>query len=412
MVQPGMAQSCVTRWTARHPSAVDLIVAALVAQGYLASVRLGDQFGPHPARPLTSWDFVAAAVAFALIAVRRRWPRTVLGLSVAGATVSMAAGEPWAAMIPAAAVAAYTVATLETRRTARQWGGTAALLLFVASAVWPAPQLACADWWQRGNVGVLTAVGMAVAIGDAVRSRRAYVAAVEERARRAEASREEEAQRRVIEERLRIARELHDVVAHRLALISVQSGVATHLMHSRPDQAVTALGHVREAANTAVDELGTVLSVLRQDSDPETATQPTPGLAQLPELLDAVATTGLRVRSRRSGPMRMLPAAADLAAYRIIQESLTNAHKHGAGATAGLRLDYDDAGVTIEVTNPVRTTDLPDGGAAATGTRHGLIGMRERATAIGGTLRAGPATANTFTVHAFVPAPESSGVAE
>ena len=411
MAHPGMSQSRVMRLAARYPWAVDLLIAAFIAEGYLASIRVGDEFGPHPARAWTVWDFAAAAVAFTLIAVRRRWPRAVLVLAVTGAVASMAAGESGVAMVPAAAVAAYTVATRSTRRTAWLFGGSAALLLYGASALWMDPRWPCA-WWQRGNFGVLTAVGMAVAIGDAIRTRRAYVNAVEERARRAEASREEEAHRRVIEERLRIARELHDVVAHRLALISVQSGVATHLMQSRPEQAVAALGHVRQAANTAVEELGTVLSVLRQDSDPDTTTQPAPGLAHLPGLLDAVAAAGLRVRSRQSGPARALPAAADLAAYRIIQESLTNAHKHGAGGTAGLRLAYGDNGVTIEVTNPVHASDRTGADAPATGTGHGLIGMRERAAAVCGTLRAGPATTNTFTVHAFVPAPGSSGAVE
>jgi signal transduction histidine kinase len=122
---------------------------------------------------------------------------------------------------------------------------------------------------------------------------------------------------------------------------------------SRPEQAAAALGHVRHAANTAVEELGTVLGVLRQDGDPDTTTQPAHGLAHLPALLDAMAAGGLRVRFQQSGPVRTLPAAADLAAYRIIQESLTNAHKHGAGGTADLRLAHGGDGVTIETTNPV-----------------------------------------------------------
>jgi signal transduction histidine kinase len=304
-------------------------------------------------------------------------------------------------LIPCVAVAAYTVATRSTGRTAWLLGGSAALLSYGASVLWPGVAWAGTPWWARGNIGLLFAVLMAVAIGDAIRTQRAYVAAVEGRARRAEESREQEAHRRVIEERLRIARELHDVVAHRLALISVQAGVATHLMHSRPEQAIAALSHVRQAANTAVTELGTVVSVLRQDGDPDPTTLPAPGLADLPGLLDTVAASGLRVRFQQKGTTRALPAAADLAAYRIIQESLTNAHKHGAGGTADLDVVYRDDGVTIDVSNPVRVPGPDD---SVVGTRHGLIGMQERATALGGALRARPISANVFAVHAFVPA--------
>jgi signal transduction histidine kinase len=387
----------VAQLAARHPLVVDLMTGLVVAKWYLAAVLVDNELG----RPLTRWDFVAAGGGLTLITLRRRWPRTVLGLSVAAAAVSMAAHESRAAAIPGVAIAAYTVATRSTGRTAWLLGGSAALLSYGASGFWPGTVWAGTPWWAQGNIGVLFAVLMAVAIGDAVRTQRASVAAAEERARRAEDSREQEAHRRVIEERLRIARELHDVVAHRLALISVQAGVATHLMHSRPEQATAALGHVRQAANTAVTELGTVVSVLRQDGDPDPTTLPAPGLADLPGLLDTVAATGLRVRFRQDEPARTLPAAADLAAYRIIQESLTNAHKYGAGGTADLHLAYRDDGVTIEVSNPVRA---PGRDSATAGTRHGLIGMRERATALGGALRAGPISANIFAVRAFVPA--------
>ncbi|WP_327586602.1 histidine kinase [Nonomuraea sp. NBC_00507] len=398
MAVSGMSLLCVGRLAARHPRAVDLGLAAFIAVGYLLSIGAGADRGPIPARGLNGLDVVAAVVTFVLIAVRRRLPLTVLGLAVAATVTSMVLGEPRAAGIPATAIAAYTVATLNSRRVAWAAGGSAAVLLYGAGLVWPHPALAGTTWWERGNVAVLALVGMAVAVGDAIRTRRAYLMEVEERARRAEESREEEARRRVIEERLRIARELHDVVAHNLALISVQAGVAGHLMQSRPDQAAAALEHVRQAANTAVAELGTVLSVLRQDGDPDRTTEPVPGLTALPTLLDTVGAAGLRVRCRQAGQVRVLPAAADLAAYRIIQESLTNAHKHGTGDTTDLHLTYTDDGLAIEIANP-------SGPGTGPGTGHGLIGMRERAAAVGGTLRAGPQASNTFAVRAFLPAP-------
>jgi hypothetical protein len=186
------------RLLSRHPWVADLAIGAILAQCYLASVRVGDEFGQHAARAWTGWDFGAAVAVFGLIGVRRQWPRAVLGLSVVGSVLSMAAGETWAALIPVAVIAAYTVAAHQPRLAAWLYGGSAALLLYGASALWSGPESPGTGWWQRGNFGVFAVIGMAVAIGDAIRTRRAYVAAVEERARRAEESREEEAHRRVI----------------------------------------------------------------------------------------------------------------------------------------------------------------------------------------------------------------------
>jgi signal transduction histidine kinase len=399
MADQGGAQLWVVRLVTRHPQAVDVVVGLAVAAWYLIQLGAGHAHGPHPARALTGVDVLAAAIACGLVAVRRRWPRAVLGLAVAATVVSMAAGEARAAFIPVAVIAAFTVATDYGRATAWACGAAAVAVLYGASFAWPDKVWPDAQWWETGDAGVPALVGMGVAVGDAIRTRRQYLVAVEERARRAEQSREEEAHRRVMDERLRIARELHDVVAHNLALISVQSGVAAHLMQSSPDKATAALNHVRDAANTAVGELGTVLAVLRQDSDPDGTTEPAPGLANLPALLDAVTAAGLRVRHRQDGRVRRLPAAMDLAAYRIIQEALTNAGKHGVGGTAELALTHADDGLTIEVTNPMDSR-APGGN----GTGHGVIGMRERAAAAGGTLHADPEPAGVFVVRAFLPA--------
>ncbi|MFD9187271.1 sensor histidine kinase [Streptomyces phaeochromogenes] len=409
MADPGMAHQRIVALAARHPQLVDMIIGVLLALVYLLSVWDGKAESRHPGRDLQVWDGVAAVAMVGLIAVRRRWPRVVLALTVVAAAVTIVVGEARAAQTVAAAIAGYTVATAYPRRTAWLFGGSAAVLLYGASLLWPGREWPGAAWWERGDVGLLAGVGMAVAVGDAIRTRRAYMVAVEERARRAEESREEEAHRRVMEERLRIARELHDVVAHNLALISVQAGVAKHLMQSKPEQAAAALGHVRDAAGTAVEELGTVLSVLRQESDPdESSTGPAPGLSHVPVLLEAMAAAGLRVRNRQEGQARMLPAAADLAAYRIIQESLTNAHKHATGAAVELHVAYTGDGLTIEVTNP-RTAQ---GEGLRRGTGHGLIGMHERAASLGGTLHAGPTVGDNFTVHAFLPAADQSGAAQ
>ena len=405
-----MAQPRFMALAARYPQTLDIVTGAFFALLYLLAIRIGREDSSQPGRDIYAWDGVAAAATFGLIAVRRRWPRTVLAFSVLAATISMATGESRAAPTVAAAIAAYTVATTYPRRIAWIFGGCAASLLYVATLAWPGREWPGDAWWERGDVGVLAGIGMAVAVGDTIRTRRAYVAAVEERARRAEESREEEAHRRVMEERLRIARELHDVVAHNLAMISVQAGVAKHLMQRDPDQAAAALTHVRTAANTAVDELGTVLAVLRQDS-PDESTEPAPGLAHVPVLLETVAAAGLRVHYHQEGQPRPVPAAVDLAAYRIIQESLTNAHKHAAGAAVDLRLGYTSDGLTVDVTNPQVDRTTP-GDVSRHSTGHGLIGMHERAAALGGTLHAGPAGGDTFAVHAFLPATNHQGATQ
>ncbi|MEW2403381.1 histidine kinase [Streptomyces sp. NPDC046862] len=228
-----------------------------------------------------------------------------------------------------------------------------------------------------------------------------------ERARRAEASKEEEARRRVAEERLRIARELHDVIAHHIALITLQAGVAGHLLRTEPDQADTALGHIRDAGRTVLDELSSLLYVLRQPDDETDGPQPTepvPGLSRLGRLLESVTAAGLGVRHRRAGRSRPLPIAVDLAAYRIIQEGLTNAHKHGGHAVADLLVDYRTDALHIEISSPLRTGS--SAAPAAVGTGHGLTGMRERAHAVGGSIHAGAQADGRFRLDARLPLPE------
>jgi signal transduction histidine kinase len=295
-------------------------------------------------------------------------------------------------------ICAYTVASRTNRATAWSAGGVAALVVYLAAVTFGGQ-----GWDSSETLEDVAWMGMAVAIGDAVRTRRAYVAAVEERAVRAEQSREEEALRRVMQERLRIARELHDVVAHNIALINVQAGVAAHLLRQQPERADEALAHIRQASRTVLDELSAVLNVLRSADDPEVFTEPAPGLSRLSGLLGSVAAAGLRVEHRQDGEARSLPSAVDLAAYRIVQESLTNAQKHGGDPIAQLRLSYVPGGLVIAVENRVEP------GAAAPGATsgHGLTGMRERAASVGGTLEAGPDAGGRFAVHVFLPAPSS-----
>ena len=189
--------------------------------------------------------------------------------------VELASGEPPAPVAMSAVVALYTVAAHTDRPTTWRVGVlTMAVLTGTPCCFGPPP------WYSQENLGIFAWTGMAAAAGDAVRSRRAFVDAIRERAERAERSREEEARRRVAEERLRIARDLHDVVAHHIALVNVQAGVAAHVMDKRPDQAKEALAHVREASRSALNELRATVGLLRQSGDPAAPTEPAPGLAR------------------------------------------------------------------------------------------------------------------------------------
>jgi signal transduction histidine kinase len=268
-------------------------------------------------------------------------------------------------------------------------------------------------WFSNETISVLAWTGFAAALGQAIRSQKAYVAAVVERARRAEQTRDEEAGRRVIEERLRIARELHDVVAHHIAVIQVQAGVVDHLMVERPEAARDALGHVRRASRMVLDELSGMLDVLRQPDDPITPTDPAPGLDRVVALVDSFAASGLRVDWKITGTPPPLPAAVDLVAYRLVQEGLTNAHKHGTGE-AELLIAFEPAGLMIDVVNRVAARVGAGSGpavAATAGPGHGLAGMRERAHAVGGTVSAAPQDDGTWRVTGRVPLEAQSGLA-
>jgi signal transduction histidine kinase len=309
--------------------------------------------------------------------------------------VELVTGDPRTPVAMCAVVALYTVAARTDRSTTwRVALPTMTVLTAAGMLAGPLP------WYAQENIAVFAWTGMAAAAGDAVRSRRDFVGAIRERAERAERTREEEARRRVAEERLRIARDLHDVVAHHIALVNVQAGVAAHVMDKRPDQAKEALAHVREASRSALGELRATVGLLRQTGDPEAPTEPAPGLHRLDELVDTFRHAGLPVEVARADHEAPLPAAVDLAAYRIIQEALTNVQKH-AGSQAKAEVSVVRVGPDLEV------TVLDDGAgrdaAPQDGGGHGLLGMRERVTALGGSCTAGPRHGGGFRVHAILP---------
>jgi signal transduction histidine kinase len=207
------------------------------------------------------------------------------------------------------------------------------------------------------------------------------------RAEAAEASREEEARRRVAEERLRIARELHDAVAHHVSVINVQAGVASHLLEADPPAARTALMHVRAAGQEVIEEMRVMVGLLRTEGNAQLVEPPTPGLAEVPGLVARMRSAGLDVELEARVGARELPTTVGLTAYRVIQEALTNAGRHGTGTARVLILE--DGGILrVEVSNPSAcpTSDR----AADVTTGHGLVGMRERVAAGGGTMTVTP----------------------
>jgi signal transduction histidine kinase len=355
-----------------------LVCAPLVASPFLEQ------------RDLRLVDALAATMALGLILVRRRWPIPVLvvGLS-AVVLVTAIVGRP-TALIPATVVLLFNVAVRSDRSTSIRAGlaGIAALLCCIAilmSSEFFGPELLAGLAWPA----------LAVAAGDAVRSRREAIEAADERAARAEATREQEARRRVAEERLHIARELHDVVAHRIAVINVQSGVAAHLIHTSPADAENALAIVRSSAGQVLDELAGLLSVLRTHDDP-ISTDPTPTIEDIPALITSFGDAGLCVDYETSGDSDG-PAGdgVGIAVYRTLQEALTNAHKHGRGA-AQVRLHQRADAVELVVTNRIA-----EGRRTSSG--FGLIGMRERVHAAGGELTTDLLAEETFVVDATFP---------
>ncbi|MFB6551670.1 sensor histidine kinase [Streptomyces sp. NPDC056405] len=393
-------RASLRRMSSAHPRLLDAALATLVGGAGTLPLLFGRW--PDGKQP-TGADAVAAAVAFLLLLARRRAPLPVLALTVLGevAFTVLASYPSWVLKI-AALIAVYTVARTVRRRIALIAVSGTALILF--AVISHATDSAAGP--EAGAVFAWT--GMFAAVGGTVRTWYDYVAAMEERALRAEASKEEEARRRVAEERLRIARELHDVIAHHIALITIQAGVAGHFLRDRPDQASVALGYIREGGRTVLDELGSLLHVLRQAYDERDETQPTepvPGLSRLGVLLESLTAAGLSVRHRQAGVPRPLPTAIGLTAYRVIQEGLTNAHKHGATVEADLLIDYGTDELRIQITNPLHSGASPV--PAALGTGHGLTGMRERTHAVGGSLHAGPDADDRFRLAVRLPLPEA-----
>ncbi|HSA48953.1 MAG TPA: sensor histidine kinase [Yinghuangia sp.] len=388
-----------------HPWVSDVLVTAvticIVIGGALAHPDDRDVVG-HP----DALNITVAVLTCLPLLVRRRHPLLVLGLTTVGQFVYLAADGRDGSILTPTLVAMYTVAS----RSFLKRSFAIASAVAVAHTLIRLTVLGSSFLKPENYLGVVW-LYLPVAIGEAVRAKRAYWAEVQARLARADREREEEARRRVTAERMRIARELHDVVAHSIAMINIQAGVAAHVIEQDTGQAKQALVHIKDASRDALAELRTTLGVLRQDGDSDTPTEPTPGADGIGSLVASYRKAGLPVLLDVSGGQRTLPAPVGLALYRIVQESLTNAVKHaGPDAKAEVRIRYLADAVEVAVTDDgvgAAEDQVTDGD----GTGHGLLGMRERATAVGGTLRVGPRDQGPgFAVRAVLPT-ESPSIA-
>ncbi|MCG5211795.1 sensor histidine kinase [Streptosporangium sp. KLBMP 9127] len=343
-----------------------------------------------PAPPVSSvpgWaqTLVTAGMAIPL-AVRRLWPRPVCCVVLAFSVAAFLLGVMSNPFV-AAAFALYTVALTEPRRS---WEPTSAIAVVSALGVFLLTVAGMPVGLVNGNVPQilfgLAIMGGTWTVGRAVRERRAHAG--------------REAERAVTEERLRIARELHDVVAHSMSLIAVKAGIANHVAEARPEEARDALRVIETTSRAALTEMRHMLGVLRSENDPGGGLDlgPAPGLSGLPELAERAAMAGVRVETQVRGAER-LPEGVGLSAYRIVQESITNVVKHAAPANCRVVVEVAGEQVRIQVSDDGPGHRVLPG---ATG-GHGLIGMRERVTMYGGAFAAGPLPHGGFQVRASLP---------
>ncbi|MEV8313971.1 sensor histidine kinase [Streptomyces sp. NPDC059900] len=379
------------------PQLTDVAVAAAVAllTGLDAAVN-------DPGHQQADWlTWLLYAVSVAALLVRSRWPVAVTVVTGAGCAGWALHGHIGELLNLPVMVALYALAVQGGRRRTLRTAVIAGLVSGVVSVI------AGKDVAQPQGAPLLEMLWPLVPLllGEVVRGRRELLEEYADRAERAEADREREARRKVDQERVRIARELHDVIAHTVSAMTVQAGLALDALDSRPEVARAAMRQVRTSGKEAVRELRTTVGVLRQGQRAASA-EPAPRLAQLDDLVEGVRGTGLRVSLHTSLPAdtggRELPQLVELAAYRIVQEALTNVIKHAGARHAAVSVAATEGTVTVEITDDGPTPD------AVAGEGYGLIGMRERAAAVGGGLEAGPMAGGGWRVRAVIPVEEGA----
>ncbi|MFI0487614.1 sensor histidine kinase [Actinomadura sp. 9N215] len=375
------------RFADRYPRLVEAVFLLLVY-----AVTVGQYIDTE-----TGWwpGTLPATAACLSLAWRYRHPGVVAVFVVCCTLVTGATGYPveHKYVIPLV-VAFYALGIRISERSARVYGLIAIVAFFLA-AQWSNED---DDAQKLATFAPAFWIIVALVSGAAVQGRRAYLDAVHARAEHAERTREEEARHRVAEERVRIARELHDVVAHHMALANAQAGTAAHIARTDPEQAGKILDELSRTTASALRELQSAVGLLRRSDDPESL-EPSPGLARLDELVTAFDSAGLHATVTVDGERRPLSPGVDLAAFRIVQEALTNVAKHAGAGTAEVRLAYSGDTLTLTVSDDGGATPRPPAPSGG----FGLIGMRERAQSAGGRLRAGHRREGGFAVTAELP---------
>ncbi|CAL9462810.1 MULTISPECIES: sensor histidine kinase [Streptomyces] len=386
----------------RHPTWVDGFWAVIL---FGISVLGGASVEEGRGTDLQALIVPVMLLLSVVVALRRRMPERMLLLALVVGLGQLVLDVPTGPADFALLVIVYTVAAVGAR-----WASRLALTAGLCAAPlaqlrWPSPQASTAE---NVALSVILAVPFALAwvLGDSIRTRRAYFAQLEERAARLEKEREAQAKVAVAAERARIARELHDVVAHNVSVMVVQADGAAYVLDAAPDQAKKALETISTTGRQALAEMRRLLGVLRTGEHQEAGEYvPQPGLQQIEDLIEQCRESGLPVDFKVEGTSRELPRGVELTAYRIVQEALTNTRKHGGpNAGASVRLVYFDDGLGLLVEDDGKGAPhelYEEGGFDGQG--HGLIGMRERVGMVGGTLDAGPRPGGGFRISALLP---------
>ncbi|WP_326688794.1 MULTISPECIES: sensor histidine kinase [unclassified Streptomyces] len=396
----------------RHPTWVDSLWAVflllLSSVWIIASISAPDETSGLPYGPKEQIASIPIALTMCVVvALRRRAPEKMLLLATgAGLAQVITDVEPFPGNL-AFLVIIFTVASRHTRWASRFALAGSLLAPAIDTARWPNEHVEVTGQ-VFGTLFMTLAFVLAWVLGDSLRTRRAYYSQLEERATRLEKEREAQAKVAVAAERARIARELHDVVAHNVSVMVVQADGAAYVLDTAPDQARMALETISGTGRQALAEMRRLLGVLRTgDGGKRDGGEyvPQPGVEQVADLVEQVRGAGLTVNFRIEGTPRSLPSSVELTAYRIVQEALTNTRKHGGpdvGASVLLRYGDDELSVLAEDDGRGAQRELyQDGGTDGLG--HGLIGMRERVGMVGGALEAGPRPGGGFRINAALP---------
>ncbi|MFC4036725.1 sensor histidine kinase [Streptomyces polygonati] len=387
----------------RHPTWVDsfwaVVLLGVCAVWVVAERQFAPAAGPAAAVPLS------LALA-AVVALRRRVPERMLLLAIGTGLIQLALDVHTNPGDAAFVVIIYTCASNGTR-----WSSRLALVAGLAAAPlstlrWPSHDRESTAWTWLIQTFFLTVIfALSWVVGDRLRTRRAYYAELEERNARLHREREAQSRAAVAAERARIARELHDVVAHNVSVMVVQADGAAYVLDAAPDQAKQALATISTTGRQALAEMRRLLGLLRAGDDAGGEYVPQPGVEQLADLIDQVRGAGLPVRFEVAGDARPLSSGVELTAYRIVQEALTNVRKHGGdGASASVLLGFGDSALDLLIEDDGRGArhELYEQGGRD-GLGQGLIGMRERIGMVGGTLDAGPRPGGGFRISAMLP---------